>query len=118
MLYTLAYTILSGLDGTDWSDAFMSRPLAPPPPPHAQRCQKYSAHSSAEIRLAGEDIHLVTMAEKMQPVLLVTAHPAKKARKRKPEAGKAATKKALDKERSPTKSISVLRLSGGDNWGM
>ena len=48
--------------------------------------------------VAGEEVHFVTMAEKMQPALLVTAHPAKKARKRKPEAGKAATKKALDKE--------------------
>ena len=35
---------------------------------------------------------MVTMAEKMQPALLVTAHPAKKARKRKPEAEMAATK--------------------------
>ena len=42
--------------------------------------------------VAGEDVHLVTMAEKMQPALLVTAHPAKKARKRKPEAEMAATK--------------------------
>ena len=42
--------------------------------------------------VAGEDVHLVTMAEKMQPALLVTAHPTKKARKRKPEAEKAATK--------------------------
>ena len=50
-----------------------------------------------EYRVAGEDVHLVTMAEKMQPTLLVTAHPAKKARKRKPEAEKAPTKKALDK---------------------
>lgn len=54
----------------------------------------------------------------MQPALLVTAHPAKKARKRKPEAGKAAMKKALDKERSRTKSTSVWRLRGGDNWGL
>ena len=46
---------------------------------------------------------MVTMAEKMQPALLVTAHPAKKARKRKPEAEMAATKKALDKERSQTR---------------
>ena len=68
--------------------------------------------------VAGEDVHLVTMAEKMQPALLVTAHLAKKARKRKPEAEKAATKKALDKERSRTESTSVRRLSGGDNWGM
>ena len=34
------------------------------------------------------------MAEKMQPALLVTAHPAKKARKRKPEAEKARMKKS------------------------
>ena len=34
------------------------------------------------------------MAEKMQPALLVTAHPVKKARKRKLEA---ADKKSLDK---------------------
>ena len=53
--------------------------------------------------VAGEDVHLVTMAEKMQPVLLVTAQPAKKAKKRKPEAETAATKKALDKERSQTR---------------
>ena len=32
-------------------------------------------------RVAGEDVHLVTVAEKMQPALLVTAQPAKKARK-------------------------------------
>ena len=83
----------------DWSDAFMSPsacspPLSLPPPcMHTfHRCQKYSAHSSAEIQVAGEDIHLVTMAEKMQSALLVTAHPAKKAKKRKPEAEKAATK--------------------------
>ena len=69
-------------------------------------------------RVAGDDVHLVTMAEKMQPALLVTAQPAKKARKRKPEAEKAATKKALDKERSQTESTLVQRLSGGDNWGM
>ena len=37
---------------------------------------------------------MVTMAEKMQPALLVTAHPAKKARKRKPEAEKARMKKS------------------------
>ena len=61
---------------------------------------------------------MVSMAEKMQPVLLVTAHPAKKARKRKPEAEMVATKKALDKERSLTESASVWRLSGGDNWDM
>ena len=61
---------------------------------------------------------MVTMAEKMQPAFLVTAHPTKKARKRKPEAEKVVTKKALDKERSRTKSTSVRRLSGGDNWGM
>ena len=61
---------------------------------------------------------MVTMAEKMQPALLVTAHLAKKARKRKPEAGNAARKKALDKERIRTKSTSVWHLSGGDNWGM
>ena len=42
--------------------------------------------------VAGEDVHLVTMAEKMQPALLVTAHPAKKARERKPEVEMAATK--------------------------
>ena len=54
----------------------------------------------------------------MQPALLVTAHPAKRARKRKPEAEKAVTKKALDKERSRTESTSVWPLSGGDNWGM
>ena len=54
------------------------------------------------------------MAEKMQPALLVTAYPTK----RKPEAEKAATKKALDKDRSRTESTSVRRLSGGDNWGM
>ena len=43
-------------------------------------------------RVAGEDIYLATMAEEMQPALLVTAHPTKKARKRKPEAEMAATK--------------------------
>ena len=43
------------------------------------------------------------MAEKMQPALLVTAHPSKKTRKRKPETEMAATKKALDKERSQTR---------------
>ena len=58
------------------------------------------------------------MAEQMQPALLVTAHPAKKARKRKPEAEKAAMKKALDKERSRSESTSALHLSGGNNWGM
>ena len=68
--------------------------------------------------VAGEDVYLVTMAEKMLPALLVTAHPAKKAKKRKPEAEKAATKKDLDKERSQTESTSVQRLCGGDNWGM
>ena len=68
--------------------------------------------------VAGEDVHLVTMAEKMQPALLVTAHPAKKARKRKPEAEKAVTKKALDKEKSWTQSTKVRCLSGGDNWDM
>ena len=51
-------------------------------------------------RVTGEDVHLVTVAEKMQPLSLVTAHPSKKARKRKPEAENAATKKALDKDRS------------------
>ena len=66
--------------------------------------------------VAGEDGHLVTMAEKMQPALRVTAHPTKKARKRKPEAEKAATKKALDNERSLPESTSVQCLSGGDNW--
>ena len=54
----------------------------------------------------------------MQPVLLVTAHPAKKAREIKPEAEKTATKKALDKERGRTESTSVQHLSGGDNCGM
>ena len=53
-------------------------------------------------KVAGEK-NLVTMAEEMQPGLLVTAHPAKKARKRKSEAEKAVTKKALDKERSQTR---------------
>ena len=71
-----------------------------------------------EYTVAGEDVHLVTMAEKMQPTLLVKAHPAKKAKKRKPEAKKAAMKKALDKERSQTESTSVLRLNGGDNCGI
>ena len=42
--------------------------------------------------VAGEDVHLVTIAEKMQPALFVTAHPAKKARKRKPETEMAAMK--------------------------
>uniref|UniRef100_A0A671WEV9 RE1-silencing transcription factor-like n=1 Tax=Sparus aurata TaxID=8175 RepID=A0A671WEV9_SPAAU len=42
------------------------------------------------------------MAEKVQPALLL-AHPTKKAKKRKPEAEKAATKKALDIERSRTR---------------
>ena len=32
--------------------------------------------------VAGEDVHLVTMAEKMQPALLVTAHPAKKGKEK------------------------------------
>ena len=41
-------------------------------------------------RVAGEDVHLVTMAGKVHPALLVTAHPANKAKKRKPEAEKAA----------------------------
>ena len=46
-------------------------------------------HTLQKYGVAGEDVHLVTMAEKMQPALLVTAHLAKKARKRKPEAEKA-----------------------------
>ena len=61
---------------------------------------------------------MVTMADKVQPLLLVRDHPAKKARKSKPEAEKAAMKKALDKERSRSESTSVRRLSSGDNWGM
>ena len=75
-------------------------------------------HTLQKYGVAGEDVHLVTMAEKMQPALLVTSHPAKKARKRKPEAEKSETKKVLDKERSRTESTSVRRLSGGDNWDM
>ena len=74
--------------------------------------------NSKECTKAEEDVHLVTMAEKMQSALLVTAHPAGKARKRKPEAEMAATKKALDKERSWTESTSVRCLRGGDYWGM
>ena len=45
---------------------------------------------------------MVTMAEKVQRALLL-AHPTKKAKKRKPEAEKAATRKALDIERSRTR---------------
>ena len=56
------------------------------------------------------------MAEKMQPALLVTAHPAKKARKRKLETEKDVTNEALDKEVRP-ESTSVWRLSDEDSWG-
>ena len=50
--------------------------------------------------VAGEDVHSVTMAEKNAASVTCNSSPAKKARKRKPEAEKAATKKALDQERS------------------
>ena len=87
----------------------MSRPLSLPPP----RVHTLGFTDAGNIRLtplqkygaAGEDGHLVTMAEKMQPALLLTAHPVKQERKRKPEAEMAATKKALDKERSQTRVI-------------
>ena len=97
-------------DSTDWSDV---------PSPRMHKLRFTDAGNIQYTPLvAGEDVHLVTMAEKLRPALLVTAHPAKKARKGKPEAEKAATKKARDKERSGTESTSVLRLSGRDNWGM
>ena len=52
------------------------------------------------------------MAEKMQPkvplpALHVTTRPAKQAKKRKKEAEKTATRKALDKARGQTRSTSV-----------
>ncbi len=58
------------------------------------------------------------MAEKIQPkktlpALLVTARPAKKAKKRKPEAEKAAMKKALDKARGQTR---VNIGAGFERW--
>ena len=67
------------------------------PPPHVHRLRFTDAGNIQHTPLqkygvAGEDVHLVTMAEKMQPALLVTAHPAKKARERKPEVEMAATK--------------------------
>ena len=65
--------------------------------------------------VAGEGVHWLQGLKKMQPALLVTAYPAKMARKRKLEAEKAATKKALDKERSLHESTLVQHLSGGDN---
>ena len=111
----------SGLDSTDWSDERIGQmPLClllsvPPPCVHTLRftdARNIQHTPLQKYGVAGEDIHLVTMAEKMQPALLVTAHPAKKVRKRKPEAEKAATKKALDKERSRTKSTLVRCLSG------
>ena len=104
--------MLSGSDSTDWSDAFMSVLSLPPPRMHTLHFTDAGNIQHTPLQkygVAGEDVHLVTMAEKMQPALLVTAHPTKKARKRKPEAGKAATKKALDKERSRTESTSVQR---------
>ena len=80
-------------------------------------CWKYSAHSSAEIRVVGEDVHLVTMAEKMQPGLLVTAKKARKENKSLRQE-RLQRKRLLDKVRSRTESTLVQRLSGGDNWGM
>ena len=65
-----------------------------------------------------QEKRFILLQEKMQPALLVTAQPANKAKKRKPEAEKAATQKALDKKRSRTESTSVWRLIGGNNWGM
>ncbi len=60
------------------------------------------------------------MAEKMLPkiplpALLVTARPAKKAKKRKPEAEKAAIKRLWIKQKDKPESTSVQPLSGGDN---
>ena len=52
-------------------------------------------------RVAGEDVHLVTVAEKMQPALPVTAQFAEKARKKKPEAEKAATKHSGERKSDP-----------------
>ena len=89
----------------DWSDAFMSRSACAPLctsllcvcTRHVSLMPGNIQHTALQkYRVAGEDIHLVTIAEKMQPALLVTAHLAKKARKRKPEAEKAAMKKALE----------------------
>ena len=61
---------------------------------------------------------MVTVAEKMQLALLVTAHPAKKARKRKPETEMAGRKRFWIKKEVRPESTLVRCLSGGDNWGM
>ena len=57
------------------------------PPPHVHTLCFTNAgniqHTPLQkYRVAGEDVHLVTMADKMQPALLVTAQPTKKARKK------------------------------------
>ena len=72
-------SVLFSPNSSDWSDAFMSRPLSLPPP----RVHMLGFTDAGNIRhtlpqkygVAGEDGHLVTMAEKMQPVELVTDHP-------------------------------------------
>ena len=82
-----------------WIARIGQMPSCPSCPSHLCACASYvslipEVFSTLfqKYGVAREDVHLVTMAEKMQRALLVTAHPAKKASKRKPEAEKAATK--------------------------
>ena len=65
--------------------------------------------------VAGEDVHLVTMAEKMQPALLVTANPAKKARKRLRQR-RLRWKRFWIKKDLPESTL-VWRFSGGETPG-
>ena len=63
----------------------MSRPLSlPTPPVHASHFTVAGniQHTLQKYGAAGEEVHFVKMAEKMQPAFLVTAQPANKAKKR------------------------------------
>ena len=118
--------MLFGPNSSDWSDAFMSHsacaPLSIPAPRMHTSCFTDAGNIKhtplQKYQVAGEDVHLVTMAEKMQPALLVTAYPSKKARKRKPKAEMAGRNRLWIKKEVRPESTSVRHLSGGDNWGM
>ena len=98
-IHVAEQSMLFGPTSRDWSDAFMCRSALCPSLLHTCTCYVSLAQMpeifgsllcrNTELQ---EKTFIWLMAEKMQPALLVTAHPAKKARKRKPEAEKAAKK--------------------------